>query len=124
MFVRALAAVLILWAADMSAPARGADAKSGLSGLATIYRGGRTASGESSPSSGLTAAHRSLPFGTMVRVTNHRNGSTVVVRINDRGPFARGRIIDLTPAAAKQLGFSSGVTPVTLAIVGRGVAGR
>jgi rare lipoprotein A len=124
MFVRVMAIVVVLWAANVPAPARAADATRGLTGLATIYRGGRTASGETAPSSGLTAAHRTLPFGTMVRVTNHRNGSTVVVRINDRGPFTVGRIIDLTPAAARQLGFSAGETPVTLAIVGRGVAGE
>jgi rare lipoprotein A len=61
----------------------------------------------------LTAAHRSLPFGTKVRVTNRRNGKTVVVTINDRGPFIRGRIIDLTPAGARALGFS-GLTLVTI----------
>jgi rare lipoprotein A len=61
----------------------------------------------------LTAAHRSLPFGTKVRVTNRRNGKTVVVTINDRGPFIRGRIIDLTPAGARALGFS-GLTQVTI----------
>jgi rare lipoprotein A len=94
------------------------------SGLAAIYHGGRTASGEISPASGLTAAHRTLPFGTMVRVTNRRNGHAVVVRINDRGPFTRGRVIDLTPAAARQIGFGSGVTPVSLDVVGSGVAGR
>ena len=54
----------------------------------------------------LTAAHRTLPFGTKVTVTNKRNGRSVTVRINDRGPFVRGRIIDLTPAAAHALGFS------------------
>ena len=68
--------------------------------------------------SGLTAAHRSLPFGTMVRVTNQRSGRSVVVRINDRGPFIRGRVIDVTPAAAHVLGFS-GLAPVTLAVVGK-----
>jgi len=61
----------------------------------------------------LTAAHRSLPFGTKVRVTNRRNGKTVVVTINDRGPFIRGRIIDLTPAGARALGFS-GLTQVRI----------
>jgi rare lipoprotein A len=64
----------------------------------------------------LTAAHRSLPFGTKVRVTNKRNGQSVVVRINDRGPFVRGRVIDVTPAAARSLGFS-GLAPVQLAVV-------
>ena len=90
------------------------------SGIAAIYsyRGGKTASGERSNPGGLTAAHRSLPFGTKVRVTNQRNGRSTVVRINDRGPFTRGRIIDLTPAAAGQLGFS-GLAPVNLSLVGR-----
>jgi rare lipoprotein A len=55
--------------------------------------------------------HRTLPFGTKVKVTNKRNGRSVTVRINDRGPFVRGRIIDLTPAAAKALGFN-GLAPV------------
>ena len=88
------------------------------SGIASVYsyKGGRTASGEHSHPSGLTAAHRSLPFGTKVRVTNKRNGNSVVVRINDRGPFVRGRVIDVTPAAARSLGFS-GLAPVQLAVV-------
>ncbi len=87
-------------------------------GIASIYSGGRTANGENARASGLTAAHRTLPFGTMVRVTNQRSGRSVVVRINDRGPFIRGRVIDVTPAAAHVLGFS-GLAPVTLAVVGR-----
>jgi peptidoglycan lytic transglycosylase len=88
------------------------------SGLASVYsyRGGRTASGERAHPSGLTAAHRSLPFGTKVKVTNRRNGRSVVVRINDRGPFIRGRVIDVTPAAARSLGFS-GIAPVALNVV-------
>ena len=64
---------------------------------------------------GITAAHRTLPFGTHVRVTNQRNGRSITVRINDRGPFVRGRVIDLTPAGARALGFS-GLTPVKLEI--------
>ncbi|MGN6572119.1 MAG: septal ring lytic transglycosylase RlpA family protein [Pseudolabrys sp.] len=76
------------------------------SGIASIYSGGRTANGEHASARGLTAAHRSLPFGTRVRVINRSNGRSVVVRINDRGPFVRGRIIDLTPAGAHALGFS------------------
>jgi rare lipoprotein A len=63
----------------------------------------------------MTAAHRSLPFGTKVRVTNRRNGRSVVVRINDRGPFVRGRVIDVTPAGARALGFS-GLAPVVVAV--------
>ncbi|MGC1916952.1 MAG: septal ring lytic transglycosylase RlpA family protein [Pseudolabrys sp.] len=85
------------------------------SGIASVYAyaGERTASGERAKPSGLTAAHRTLRFGTHVRVTNKSNGRSVVVRINDRGPFVRGRIIDLTPAAASALGFS-GLAHVTL----------
>jgi rare lipoprotein A len=72
-------------------------------GRAAFYSGGRSASGEVVGPNGLTAAHRTLPFGTRVKVTNHRNGKTVVVRIVDRGPFNRGRIIDLSRAAAREL---------------------
>ena len=61
----------------------------------------------------LTAAHRTLPFGTKVRVTNKKNGHSVVVTINDRGPFVSGRVVDVTPAGARALGFS-GLTQVTL----------
>lgn len=89
------------------------------SGIASVYAysGGRTADGEHVSPGALTAAHRSLPFGTRVRVTNQRNGRSVVVRINDRGPFVRGRVIDLTPAAAHALGFS-GLARVSLDVVG------
>ena len=83
------------------------------SGIASIYSGGRTANGEHASPHGLTAARRSLPFGTHVRVINRRNGRSVVVRINDRGPFVHGRIIDLTPAGARALGFS-GLAPVEI----------
>lgn len=88
------------------------------SGIASVYayKGGRTANGERVSPRALTAAHKTLPFGTRVRVTNRRNGRSVVVRINDRGPFVRGRIIDLTPAGAHALGFS-GLAPVTVKIV-------
>jgi rare lipoprotein A len=85
------------------------------SGTASYYSGGRTASGEVCGPTGLTAAHRKLPFGSRVRVTNIRNGQSVVVRINDRGPFSRGRIIDVTTAAAHVLGMiGSGTAKVTL----------
>jgi peptidoglycan lytic transglycosylase len=85
------------------------------SGIASVYAysGAKTASGERANPNGLTAAHRTLAFGTHVRVTNRRNGRSVTVRINDRGPFVRGRVIDITPAAASALGFS-GVAPVKL----------
>jgi rare lipoprotein A len=78
------------------------------SGIASVYayRGAKTANGEYISSHAFTAAHRTLPFGSRVRVTNLRNGRSAVVRINDRGPFVRGRVIDVTPAAARALGFS------------------
>ena len=68
----------------------------------------------------MSAAHKSLPFGTRVRVTNLRNGMSAVVRINDRGPFVKGRIIDLTPTAAQAIGFSApkqGLARVELTVV-------
>ncbi|MDO1448035.1 septal ring lytic transglycosylase RlpA family protein [Rhodocytophaga aerolata] len=88
-------------------------------GMASFYankhNGKKTASGERYQSSKLTAAHKTLPFGTMVKVTNLSNGKTVEVRINDRGPFARGRIIDLSRSAAKQIDMiNAGVTKVKL----------
>ncbi len=87
-------------------------------GVASIYSGGRTANGERAVASGLTAAHRTLPFGTRVLVTNRQTGRSVVVRINDRGPFVPGRIIDVTPAAAQALGFS-GLARVEVDVIGR-----
>ncbi len=112
-----IAAYLIFAGTSVSA---GETTKSlALSGIASVYsyKGGRTASGEAMNPAGLIAAHRSYPFGTMVRVTNRRNGRSVVVRIIDRGPFIRGRVIDISPAAARALGFS-GIAPVTLAVLG------
>jgi len=76
----------------------------------------RTASGERMNPAAMTAAHRSLPFGTRLKVTNRRNGRVVMVRINDRGPFIRGRVLDLSRAAARKLGFvRSGHTSVCFA---------
>ena len=78
-----------------------------------------TANGERFNPDGLTAAHRSLPFGTMVRVTNLGNGLSVTVRINDRGPFVRGRDIDLSRGAARAIGcINSGTCRVRMEIVG------
>ena len=88
------------------------------SGIASFYgygAGSQTASGQRFNPNAMTAAHRTLPFGTKVRVTNKRNGKTVVVTINDRGPFIRGRVIDLSTAAAGVIGMkSSGLAPVTV----------
>ena len=82
---------------------------------------GLTASGEPSNGSALAAAHRSLPFGTKVRVQNLANGREVVVRVNDRGPFTGGRIIDVTRAAAEKLGMiNAGVARVRVSLVDGG----
>ncbi|MFS8038264.1 septal ring lytic transglycosylase RlpA family protein [Xanthobacter sp. AM11] len=98
-----------------SSPAR-ADTSTGIASF--YWQGQSTASGERFNPGAMTAAHRSLPFGTKVRVTNLRNGRSVVVRINDRGPFVRGRVIDVSRAAASELGFTgSGVTKVSLAVM-------
>lgn len=90
----------------------------GGAGMASWYgpgfHGWKTASGERFNTGALTAAHKTLPFGTRVRVVNVRTGRSVVVRINDRGPFIRGRVIDLSKAAARAIGMD-GVAPVRLA---------
>jgi rare lipoprotein A len=79
----------------------------GQQGIASWYgaeSGRRTANGERFPTREATAAHKTMPFGTRIRVTDMATGRSVVVRINDRGPYVRGRIIDLSPAAARALG--------------------
>jgi rare lipoprotein A len=87
-------------------------------GLASVYStvSEETASGEDTRFKNLTAAHRSLPFGTLVQVENRENGHLAVVRITDRGPFISGRIIDVSQVAARELGFS-GLTQVCLNIL-------
>lgn len=92
------------------------------SGVASYYHdslhGNRTANGELFSQHALTAAHRKLRFGTKVRVTNTANGKSVVVRINDRGPFVRGRVIDLSKAAFMQIGNTkAGLLKVTLEVL-------
>lgn len=83
-------------------------------GIASYYwQGQMTASGETFDKRGMTAAHKTLPFGTMVKVTNLNNGRTAVVRINDRGPFKPGRVIDVSEAAAEALDMKGrGLAPV------------
>ena len=88
------------------------------SGIASVYSGEKTANGEYAHATAFTAAHRTLPFGTFVEVTNTRSGRSVIVRINDRGPFIAGRVIDLTPAGAKAIG-SNGLTHVELTVLGK-----
>jgi rare lipoprotein A len=120
-------AVALLVALAVAAPltrvgAHPTPAEVGLKGLASWYadfhHGRPTASGELFDQEAMTAAHRSLPFGTIVRVTNLRNGKTVDVRVNDRGPFVTGRVIDLSRAAARAIGsIRRGIVPVRLQIV-------
>src|SRR5215213_4663478 len=88
------------------------------SGIASVYSGEKTANGEYAHATAFTAAHRTLPFGTFVEVTNTRSRRSVIVRINDRGPFIAGRVIDLTPAGAKAIG-SNGLTHVELTVLGK-----
>jgi peptidoglycan lytic transglycosylase len=85
---------------------------------ADFFEGRLTANGEVFDQSRLTAAHKSLKFGTIVRVTNLKNGKSIVVKINDRGPFVAGRIIDLSKEAARQIGMiQDGVVDVTVEIL-------
>ncbi len=111
-----VALVLLQIALSESATAAGINTHQ--CGLASVYStlSEETASGEDTRSNNLTAAHRSLPFGTLVQVDNQENGHSAVVQITDRGPFARGRIIDVSQAAAYELGFS-GLTRICLKIL-------
>lgn len=85
---------------------------------AAKFHGRRTASGEMFDNRAMTAAHRTLPFGTLVRVTNPANGASVVVRITDRGPFSRDRMIDVSRAAAEDLGLiARGHATVELSLI-------
>ena len=97
------AAISFMFLATASVAAEAANA----SLYSNAHHGRKTASGERLDNSALTAAHRTLPFGAQVRVTNKSNSRSVVVRINDRGPFVRGRVIDLSRAAASAIGMSS-----------------
>jgi rare lipoprotein A len=99
--------------ASLSTTTTTAHAQSGIASVYSTKEGTRTASGVTLNDNALTAAHKSLPFGSKVRVTNRKNGKSVVVTITDRGPFVRGRVIDVTPAAARALGFN-GLASVTL----------
>ena len=85
-----------------------------------MWNGRTTASGEAFDESQLTAAHKSLPLGTMVRVTNLNSMRSVIVRINDRGALAPNRVIDLSSAAAREIGMvNTGLTRVSLEIIGK-----
>ena len=113
MFVGVLIGFLTLGGFDSGVAAKST------TGMASYYKSGKqTANGERFNPNGLTAAHRTLPFGTKLRVTNLRTGKSVVVRINDRGPFIKGRVIDLSLGAAKLVGMTtSGVVRVTYSVL-------
>ncbi|OXT02900.1 hypothetical protein B7H23_03205 [Notoacmeibacter marinus] len=107
-FTAAAAAVLAL---SFAAPAAASCGKASWYGPG--FHGKKTASGERFNQNAMTAAHKTLPLGTKVKVTNKRNGRSIVVRINDRGPYAHGRVLDLSKGAASKLGFiRSGHTSV------------
>jgi rare lipoprotein A len=114
----ALSAVCIC---AIAAVADGASLPPAEEGLASVYskefHGKITASGERYDSNVYTAAHRTLPFGTVVKVTNLDNGKSVRVRINDRGPHVRGRIIDLSSSAATALAMGTGVARARIEVV-------
>jgi rare lipoprotein A len=122
-----LCAVLLVIAGCGSTPKTGSGAASSTgghseSGMASYYgdefQSRKTASGERFDQAQLTAAHRTLPFGTRLRVTNTQNGKSVLVRVNDRGPFVKGRIIDLSSSAFKAIaGLNAGVVPVRIQVV-------
>jgi rare lipoprotein A len=112
-------ALLVALLATIAAPALAKTGNSAEKGIASMYSthfvGRTTASGEVFDSRGLTAAHRKLPFGTRLVVTNKRNGRSVIVTVNDRGPHRKGRIIDLSPAAAQLIGMkTAGLVPVEI----------
>ena len=98
-----------------------------MEGVAAVYSdklaGRKTASGQVFSQSAMTAAHPSLPFGTMVKVTNTKNNKSVEVTVNDRGPMQAGRVIDLSRAAAAKIGIGKkGMAPVKLEVVGEAPA--
>jgi rare lipoprotein A len=117
--IQALAILLVLGLFSCRTASTPAGKLSTETGMASFYankhNGKKTASGERYQGNKLTAAHKTIPFGTMVKVTNLSNGKTVQVRVNDRGPYAKGRVIDLSRSAAKKIGMiNDGVTKVKL----------
>ena len=112
----------ITFAISISLTSIATETLAGQRGVATWYgpgfAGRRTASGERFNPQAMTAAHRTLPFGTRVTVTNERTGRSVIVRINDRGPFGHGRVIDLSKGSAEALGIGSSA-PVSLVPLAR-----
>jgi len=118
MFPKSIFLVAAFLQVALLGPTIAADSKSDECGLASVYStdSEETASGEDTQPENFTAAHRSLPFGTLVHVDNQENGRSAIVRITDRGPFTSGRIIDLSQVAARELRIS-GLTRVCLNIL-------
>jgi rare lipoprotein A len=118
MIAKSYVLVVALLQVTILAPTSAADRKPDECGFASVYSSvsEETASGEDTLPEDFTAAHRTLPFGTLVHVDNQKNGRYAVVRITDRGPFISGRIIDISQVAARVLGIS-GLTPVCLNII-------
>lgn len=118
MFAKSNLLLVALLQIALSQPASAADKKPDECGLASVYSSAseETASGEDTLAEDFTAAHRTLPFGTLVRVANQKNGRSTVVRITDRGPTIDGRIIDISQIAARALGIS-GLAKVCISIV-------
>jgi peptidoglycan lytic transglycosylase len=118
MFAKSNLLVVALLQIALSQPASAADKKPDECGLASVYSSAseETASGEDTLAEDFTAAHRTLPFGTLVRVTHQKNGRSAVVRITDRGPTVAGRIVDISQIAARALGIS-GLAQVCLKIL-------
>jgi rare lipoprotein A len=116
-------------AAPAPAPVPAAATSGVETGLAAVYsdklNGRKTASGETYDRNKLTTAHKTLPFGTKVKVTNVKNDKSVVLRVNDRGPTQAGRVVDISPAAAKALGISSkGMAEVRVEVAEAAPAGK
>lgn len=112
--ITAISATLVLFA-----PIHAYSAPAGCGGASWYALHSKTASGERMNPSKLTAAHRSMAFGTKVKVTNKHNGKSVIVRINDRGPFIRGRVLDLSKAAAQNIGMiQAGAAKVCYEVIG------
>jgi rare lipoprotein A len=107
--------ILTIVLGDIILPSVSTAAQSGIASVYSTKHSTKTASGTRMTDYALIAAHRTLPFGTKVRVTHSKSGKSVIVTITDRGPFVRGRVIDLAPAAARLLGIS-GLAPVIIAI--------
>lgn len=113
-----LAALLFLSACSSQRTSQGTPISGKASWYGAKHHGKQTASGERFNQHQLTAAHRTLAFGTRVKVTNTLNNKSVTVRVNDRGPYSKGRVIDLSRAAANKIDMiNSGVAPVKLHVL-------